>query len=183
MSKACAHVVSENNGQTLWGCAHWTVSSNSHGVVYFTCLSWRKYVFWWAVNNNPCGVVKSYPWSWYTAAWTVWHAAYACTSGHAVQQLYTAVSLWVNLQVQVGRNTTTADIMHVVFFFFFLTCKDLGGGFNETFPNYTSLSLSLSLLSEQQLVRTYFTLSARISPQWLSEPIWLWTSIPWPVCK
>ena len=39
------NVVFNNNGKALWSCAHWTMSLNACGVVYFACLSGWSYLF------------------------------------------------------------------------------------------------------------------------------------------
>ena len=44
VSKACGHVVFENNRKALWGCADQNTTLNSWGVVYFTCLSGWSYL-------------------------------------------------------------------------------------------------------------------------------------------
>ena len=44
ISKACGPLVFENNSVALWGCADRTVSSNTHVVIYFACLSGRSYL-------------------------------------------------------------------------------------------------------------------------------------------
>ena len=56
-----------------------------------------------------------------------------------------------------------------------LRIQGLGGGrgVKKSFPACAFLSSS-----GDQLARTNSTLSAKISPQWLSELIRLWTSVP-----
>ena len=61
VNKVCGHVVLEKDGQVLWGCADWTVSLNTCGVVYFAHRSRQSYMSRW---REVC--------DYYVSSWYYW---------------------------------------------------------------------------------------------------------------